>query len=171
MEPIMHFALIFAVAALLGFRLRWALIAGLAGATPDLDFLFSVHPSITHSLLPPLLLAGLSVIVLRKTEIGSRLLLVALSFGSHALLDFSHGNYVPILWPLSDKAYGLSFGLKFHMSAPSITWTFQIVEKAYDYGVPMVSDGMVLGSNGFTIAVFIVAAVLIARLNTERRCA
>jgi len=42
------------LAALLGFRLRWALAIGIVAMLPDLDIFFYTHWSIDHSILPPI---------------------------------------------------------------------------------------------------------------------
>ncbi len=59
MAPVLHFAIPFALAALLGFRLKWALAVGLIAMLPDLDIFFTIDQSITSNPLSVFLLTYL----------------------------------------------------------------------------------------------------------------
>jgi len=169
MDPSLHFAIPFAVVLLLGFRLRWALVAGLMGAAPDLDILLFTHRSVTHSVLPAAVLMAVSALAIRKPRLSSPIALSAASWGSHSLLDFSEG-YVPLLWPLSEDAYRLMFVFKLHMaSSPSVTWTFEILRKPYDYGAFTILDASVLTAEGLVLAAIILAMSLAVRWNLRSR--
>ena len=95
-----HFAVPFALSApLLGMR-RGLLVATIA-LLPDLDALFYIHRSLTHSLI---ILAAVSIpptllLSLRKTELRWLMAALVLGLFSHVALDALQ-TYTPLLYPL-----------------------------------------------------------------------
>ena len=105
MEPLIHFVVPFTALMLVGVEARKALPISLLAVLPDLDALFLVHRSPSHSLvvvlsvMVPLLLLTYKF----KPRLQGYVLLALLAVGSHLVLDLFTG-YIPILWPL----YGYS---------------------------------------------------------------
>jgi hypothetical protein len=56
-EPLIHFTVLFAAFTALRVKPKSALLLSLLALTPDLDVLFRVHRSPSHSLIPLLALA------------------------------------------------------------------------------------------------------------------
>ena len=99
MEPALHFAIAFALAALMWRRLSSALLAGALTLLPDLDLLLGSHRSASHSLLLALLPLAISLAI-RRPSAKHPLQVLSLALAAHVLLDFATG-FAPVLWPLS----------------------------------------------------------------------
>lgn len=110
------------------FPLHYVLIAGLAGAAPDLDIavywvlhffgftLNEVHRTFTHSLLVPLLFLVLffvfrkaDTISIRKHKLNWGMIFLMISFGTfiHILLDTLLSGPVMLFYPFSYVLYGM----------------------------------------------------------------
>ncbi|MCS7098464.1 MAG: glycosyltransferase [Candidatus Methanomethyliaceae archaeon] len=100
-DPLIHFALPFALSSLV-FKIRMAFLIGLIALLPDLDVIFKVHRSFTHSLL----IIGLLTIpfILWNNRVGVAALL---SLISHPIMDFFQ-TYTPILYPLIQDSLKIS---------------------------------------------------------------
>ena len=112
MEALLHFVLPLLAFTLLGVKPRKAFPLALLGVLPDLDVLFLVHRSLSHSLIiiglasfPFFLLSFvLKPRTLRTVWLGF------LSVASHPILDLFSG-YTPILWPLHPYSLWVEAGL------------------------------------------------------------
>ncbi len=130
MEPILHFAIPFAIIAILGFKLRWAFLGGVFGILPDFDVFALVHRSGTHSILIPLAILIIPIFI-KNSKIRIPLLALSIGLLSHVLFDFATW-YTPILWPISQDAYRLVFEWNFHLgSAPTTFFTLNILAQPY----------------------------------------
>jgi len=160
MEPLLHFAIAFALAVLLGLRLRWALALGLVGILPDLDVLFFMHRSVSHSILPPLSLLLLSLIAWRSSRLKVPLSAISLGWASHSFLDLID-DYTPVLFPLSSKSYRLVFESNIIIgSRPSISMSLTALEKSYNYGAFTYLDAPLFTASGLAIGLIIIALAL-----------
>jgi len=157
MEPILHFAIAFALAALLRLKLKWALTLGLVSILPDLDVLFFMHRSVSHSILPPLSLLLLSLIISRlKVPLSA----ISLGWASHSFLDLID-DYTPVLFPLSSKSYRLVFESNIIIgSRPSISMSLVTLEKSYNYGAFTYLDAPLFTASGLAIGLIIIALAL-----------
>jgi len=99
-----HFAIAFALTSpFLG--ARRALVAGVIALLPDLDVLFHVHRSMTHSVAVLLVFALPLAYLAHKNGVGWRALVLAVaSLLSHPILDMFQ-DYTPILYPFSDSVF------------------------------------------------------------------
>jgi membrane-bound metal-dependent hydrolase YbcI (DUF457 family) len=106
MEPLLHVVLPFVALVLLGLEPQKALPLGLLGILPDLDVIFLIHRSISHSTVVTILLAApiLLYVWYKKPGYRSYALLGLMAVLSHQILDLFNG-YTPILWPLSQESY------------------------------------------------------------------
>ena len=112
MEPLLHVVVPFTALTLLGIKPRAALPLALLGALPDLDALFLVHRSMSHSAII-LTLAWTPVLAatwLRRPKHRLHAVTGLLVLLSHPIIDMT-GGYTPILWPLLDDSIRLSLSL------------------------------------------------------------
>lgn len=84
-------------------------LCAVAGAAPDLDFLWGRHNMETHS-LGAAILAGLAVFAWTRGNSPRLALAVALAWSSHVLFDWLGSDDTPplgvmALWPLSSSFY------------------------------------------------------------------
>ena len=101
MEPLIHFVVPFTALMLVGIEARRALPISLLAVLPDLDALFLVHRSLSHSLIVVLsvMVPLLSLTYKFKPRLQGYAFLALLAVGSHLILDLFAG-YTPLLWPL-----------------------------------------------------------------------
>jgi len=160
MEPLLHFAIAFALTLLLGLRLRWALALGLVGILPDIDVLFFMHRSVSHSILPPLSLLLLSLIAWRSSRLKVPLTAISLGWASHSFLDLID-DYTPVLFPLSSKSYRLVFESNIIIgSRPSVSMSLTTLEKPYNYGAFTYLDAPLFTASGLAIGLILITLAL-----------
>jgi membrane-bound metal-dependent hydrolase YbcI (DUF457 family) len=99
-----HFAVAFALTSpFLG--ARRGLVAGVIALLPDLDVLFHVHRSATHSVIVLLFFALPAAYLAHRSGVGLRFLAFAVaSLLSHPILDVFQ-DYTPILYPFFDAVF------------------------------------------------------------------
>ena len=120
-EPLLHFAVPFVSLRAFGLDLRKVLFASLVALTPDLDVLFQVHRSQSHSLVLALVVLPLLVLTWNRKGLRSLVLLGAFGLFAHLILDLFQTS-TPLLWPILNQSIWISVMLNFHMgSAPLIT--------------------------------------------------
>jgi len=160
MEPLLHFAIAFTLAAVLRFRLKWALALGLVGILPDLDVLFFMHRSVSHSMLPPLFLLLAIPLIWKSSRIKMPLLAVFLTWISHGFLDFIE-SHTPILFPLSSKSYKLVFqSTLFIESRPFVSMSLEVLEKPYNNGYFTSFDAPLFTAGGIALGLILIALAL-----------
>jgi len=115
MEPLLHFTIPFVVLVLAGIHVRKALPISALTLIPDLDVLFHIHKSISHSITIPMAVAMLLLLrrrVMDRNVVATSLLAVC----SHSILDVFTG-YTPIFWPLFVESIWLQVDVWGHMGS------------------------------------------------------
>jgi hypothetical protein len=108
LEPLLHVVLPFTALVLGGVKPHKAAPLAVLGIVPDLDALFLVHRSISHSaVILSLAWAPILAITYFKPRYRKLGLLVLLS---HPVIDMM-GSSTPILWPLLDTSIHISLSL------------------------------------------------------------
>jgi len=128
-EPLIHFAVPFAVFTAFGVKPKRALAISLLALTPDLDVLFHVHRSATHSLVA-LLSVAVPVLALtwKRKPYRNLLILASMAVASHILLDLS--GYTPVFYPLVQDSYRVAVGCDIHYgSVPALSFNAKIHSK------------------------------------------
>ena len=125
MEPILHVLIPFIILYVLGVDPRKALIFGVIGVLPDLDFFFGSHRSLTHSII---VLGAAGVIAMLyvknfKPDATKDVSYILFSLGSHLVFDVFTGASI-LFWPISAIPVNLSFALIVQMSNFSINPVF-----------------------------------------------
>jgi len=110
-EPALHFSIPFSVLSYLRLDPAMCLIVSVAALVPDLDILFRVHRSVSHSAVLYLPVAVLGIVASVYSSCWSVLLFATwFSLTSHVLLDTVSG-FSPIFWPLSKEEVCVSVAL------------------------------------------------------------
>ena len=125
-EPLIHFVVPFAALMLGGVTVGKAFPIALFALVPDLDTLFRVHRSPSHS-MAILLCVAVPLLLLTyrfRPRLHGYTLLGSLSVASHLVLDLFDG-YAPILWPLYNRSVWVKTEFLVHFGgsvsmAPSI---------------------------------------------------
>jgi len=127
-EPLIHFIVPFTALTLVGVKFRKALPISLLAILPDLDALFLVHRSLSHSLvvLLSVMVPFLLLTYKFKPSLYSYGFLGLMSVASHLVLDLFAG-YTPILWPLYGYSAWIQVGLVAHVgSSPSLALSAKV---------------------------------------------
>lgn len=118
MEPLVHVVVPFVALTLWGCRFKVAFPLSLLGLLPDLDALFLVHRSFSHSLV---VLAAVAVplwwAVQRFRPRFSRMVWLGfLCVASHLILDMFTG-YTPLFWPVYNLSVWIHAELGVHIGS------------------------------------------------------
>ncbi|MEM2026505.1 MAG: metal-dependent hydrolase [Nitrososphaerota archaeon] len=161
-EPALHFSIVFALTApRLG--VKKALLLSLIALLPDLDILFHVHRSMSHSIVVlsfaflPILMA---VYFFKRNYIGFTLLCLMAVLG-HSLMDCFQ-TYTPILYPALDKSLWIDAGGQLIMSSEGFKLKASVsVKDALTVFEPFeAKDAPIFTSEGFLMSLLLVIVPL-----------
>ncbi|MEM2178051.1 MAG: glycosyltransferase [Candidatus Methanomethylicaceae archaeon] len=165
-ELLLHFSIPFALTALRLGLMKAILISTLA-LLPDLDVLFHIHRSMSHSIII-LILAYLPILIfVYKFKNFNLALIGLLALLTHLFLD-SFQTYTPLLYPIIDKSIWFRIEGGLLISGLSIKPEFQAVIK----DVPTVFkhfevlDAPLFTSEGLSISLILIIPTLIFSLKS-----
>lgn len=164
MEPLIHFAAPLAALTALGFQPEVAALFSLLALAPDLDVLFRVHRSISHSLIP-LLMAALPLLVFTRGNPGIRglVLLGLLSVASHLLLDLT--EYTPLLYPLVRDSFRLKVDLELHYgSGPRFDLHLGLLSRPTRFKRFRSLNAQLVTGQGLMISLLLLTPILLGQL-------
>lgn len=108
-EPPLYFAVPFVSLEAAGVDWRRALFASVVALTPDLDLLFHVHRSQTHSVVVLVIIVlPILALVHKNRTVRGLLLLGATGLTIPLVLDL-FGSSTPLFWPLLNEPLLVSF--------------------------------------------------------------
>lgn len=151
-EPLLHFAVPFASLRAVGLDLRKALFVSLIALTPDIDVLFQVHRSQSHSfILLALVTLPLLILTWNRKSLRSLVLLGAFGVSAHIALDLFQSS-TPALWPLVNESFWIPFTQYLHMgSAAAVTGSVAVrmeqtgIERFTSFDAPILTgEGLAL---------------------------
>lgn len=162
MEPLIHFIIIFTALILANVKFKKALFASLLSLLPDLDALFLIHRSFSHSII--VLLIGTIVLLWiahKKQKYQDYVLIGFIGILSHLILDLFSG-YTPILWPLYNYSLWIKVDFIAHInSSLSFTYNMKIVESPIDFHKIPRLDAPLFTSEGLIISIILFIAIII----------
>jgi len=163
MEPLVHFVLPFASLMLIGVEAKRAFPISLVALLPDLDALFLVHRSISHSILVVLIVIAPFLLLTHKfkPKLQSYAFLALMAVASHLVLDLFAG-YTPILWPLYDYSAWVQIELVTHIgSSPSFVPSARLFTKPTTFQKFQSFDAPLFTGEGFILSVVLLMPVLL----------
>lgn len=118
MEPLIHFVVPFTALMLWRVGFKKALPLSLLAVIPDLDVLFWVHRSFSHSLIAVLgvTLPGILLVHRFQPNLYRMAWMGCLCVVSHPVMDLFAG-YTPLLWPVYNHAVWIQTGLSIHIGS------------------------------------------------------
>jgi len=160
-EPLLHLTVPFA--ALKAARLDWrtALFTSIVALIPDLDVLFHVHRSLTHSILI-LALITLPILALthRNRTLRNLTLLGIIGVLSHLALDL-FSDYTPLLWPLLNESFWVSTNLDVQLkSFPTLITSVKLLIKPTTFPTFQSLQAPLVTSTGVGISLLLLAPTL-----------
>ena len=161
MEPLVHFALPLTALLLLGIELRTAAPLALLGILPDLDALFMIHRSLSHSLVVMALLFLAILLVTRRYRLAPQRIVVLafLVVASHIVLDLN--GLTPILWPIIPYDVSIRFALNIVLdSGVGLTPSFKVATAPPDFSVVAKIDYPLFTEQGLLLTAVLMIPVL-----------
>jgi membrane-bound metal-dependent hydrolase YbcI (DUF457 family) len=172
-ELSLHFAVTFAlVAPVLG--LRKAAIVSFISLLPDLDFLFYLHRSLSHSITILLVVSLVAVSFVRrlKPSLFSLTSIGCLSLLAHPIMDIFSGP-TPLLWPLVKESVSMSVNVALVAGGSlRFSWTFLVEWFPASVSPIPVTQGAMVGpiftSEGFVVSLLLVAVPILVVLLRQK---
>jgi len=161
-EPLLHFAVPFASLRAFGLDLRKVMFASLVALTPDIDVLFQVHRSQTHSVvLLALVAAPLLALTWNRRSLRSLVLLGAFGVSVHLVLDLFQSS-TPVLWPLLNESIWIPVTLYLHIgSAAAVPGSATVHIEPAAIGRFASFDAPILTGEGLVLSVVLLAPTLV----------
>lgn len=170
MEPLLHFAMPFLAFLLIGLHHKEAFLLSLLALAPDLDALFLVHRSFTHSIICLSMIFVPTMLLLRRLK-PEMLKYVSMGFfaiASHLIMDVFTG-YTPVLWPLYDFSVWVFLDLTAHVgSLPSLALRFTLLTEPITFVAAKSLDAPIFTSYGLAIAIVLTIPVSISLIKMRR---
>ncbi len=168
-EPLIHFIIPLFLLIMLGINLKKSVLISSLAIIPDLDVIFGVHRSGSHSIIIILIVSIAIILILNYLKIGknSEYLLATLVLLSHPFMDM-FGSYTPILWPVADKSIYIFTELTTNMnSVLDLNLIFKInFEKTIFYKING-GDGPIFTSQGFGISLVLLTGLLMKNISVK----
>ena len=168
-ELLLHFSIPFAISApIIG--VKRALIVGFISLLPDLDVLFHVHRSMSHSLVLLSIIVVACILISQKIGRGVKLVTASgLGLLSHPLLDLFQSP-TPILYPLSQYSYHISPELFVTISEEIISHPAISIESEPVNFVRFHSmDAPIFTDTGFIISLLLISIPMIYSIHFSYR--
>jgi len=153
-------------------RLRYALVLAFMGVLPDIDVVFRVHRSLTHSLVLTAVPFLLVLVTLRHAKPGCNtfVLLGMALYDIHILMDLFIAP-TPILWPLINASMTLNVEIYAILNsqglelAPKLT----LINTPCDFTQKPLLGGALLSTTGVITAVTTTSILSIEWLLSRKR--
>jgi len=168
-ELLLHFSIPFALSApIIG--VRRALVVGFISILPDLDVLFHVHRSISHSIVLLSIIVVACILLSHMIGRGAKFVTASgLGLLSHPLLDLFQSS-TPVLYPLSRYSYHISPELFVSISEeiiprPAISIESEPVNFIHFHSV----DAPIFTDTGFIISLLLISIPMIYSMRLSYR--
>lgn len=168
-EPLIHFIVPLFLLIMLGINVKKSVLLSSLAIIPDLDVIFGVHRSSSHSIIVILISTITIVLILNYLRMGkkSEYLLAVLVLLSHPFMDM-FGWYTPILWPATDKSIYIFTELTTNMNnLLDLNLIFNVnFEKTVFYKING-GDGPIFTSQGFGITLVLLTGLVLKNLSIK----
>ena len=145
-------------------RLKKAFLLSLLALTPDLDALFHIHRSISHSAIILLAITSLIWLAARKPWIRTQIPFALFALISHLILDVFTG-YTPILWPLSQSSIWIQMELRAYLrSSPSLRLSTHLLFEPTQFQRFESLDAPLFTSEGLIASLMLITPILMKKL-------
>jgi len=162
-EPLVHFVVPLAALLLFGVELKKALSVSLFALLPDVDALFLVHRSLSHSIVVMLIVVAPFLVLIYKFKPRLQVygLLGLLATVSHSVLDVFNG-FTPILWPLYNYSVWIQAGLGVHIgSSPSVMSSARLLFEPVRFESFQGLDAPLFTGEGLILSLVLLSPVLL----------
>lgn len=160
-EPLMHFIVPFSILIMCGIGIKKSALFASFAILPDLDVLFHVHRSFSHSIFFILLLCAPAIIITaaRHSKRTRDAIIATLVILSHPFMDlFTY--FTPIFWPLYNKSIYIITEMTTNMDNVSqlhLLFDIKLEPVVFYHTVSM--DAPIFTSQGVAITLVILAGL------------
>ncbi len=159
-EPLLHFAVPFAIFRAFGINRRQAFLLSLFALLPDIDILFQVHRSFTHSIIFVMAIAVPLILFFKRRGRGLFALLATIAVATHLFLDLFCG-FTPILWPLLNEQIALTANFTVNFSSsPTFNLDLSCTTHPADFAEPMNFEGTIFSGEGVAVSALLFFSTL-----------
>ncbi|MFW6117226.1 MAG: metal-dependent hydrolase [Thermoproteota archaeon] len=169
MEPLIHVVVPLVVLTVWGVEFKKALPLSLLALLPDLDALFLVHRSFSHSLV---VLAGVALPLWWwsyrfKPRFSRWVGLASLSVASHLVMDLFCGH-TPLLWPIYNRAVWIQTELMITLGhSYSLDGMFQVATQPVSFQPFTSLDAPLITGQGLVLAGILLAPLAVKWLRSQ----
>ena len=168
-EPLLHIVIPYIALTSLGVKPKKAFIASLIAIIPDLDALFHVHRSQTHS-IPLILAVTIPIITLTwKTKLKEYTIPATIALITHPLLDLFAGP-TPILWPLLQQSIWITTQINITITQNTtikINPTIKIQTTPTTFQQTLNLDAPIITSQGLIITIILLTPTIIQTIKNK----
>lgn len=168
MEPIVHFIVPFIALTLVDVEFGKALPISFLAVLPDLDALFLVHRSLSHSIVVmSIVIAPFILLTYRfKPRLHGYVWLALFAVASHLVLDVFTG-YTPILWPLYGYSLWVQAELMVHIDgSASLSSSVKLLTKPITFQPFQSLDASLLTGGGLILSAVLLMPVFFKAFKT-----
>jgi len=158
-----HFVVPFAALLLFGLEFKKALPISLLALIPDVDALFLVHRSLSHSIVVMLIVVAPFLLLAYKfkPKFSGYAMLAFMAAASHSVLDV-FGGFTPLLWPLYNYSMWIKAGLGVYISSsPSVTSSAQLFLEPVRFELFRGLDAPLFTGEGLILSLVLLSPVLL----------
>ena len=152
------------------FSKRKALFISLFGILPDVDALFRIHRSITHSILIATVVSILALTLTKKfnNKFNLYVVIIYVTYSTHIIMDLFTG-YTPILWPITNLEYMVVFNLSGIVLANGLLVNpyIEIVSEPVNFNIQPEVSGFLISDTGIATFTGIVIILAIEELSKK----
>lgn len=162
-EPLIHFIIPFILLVMFGFNMKKATFFSLFALLPDLDVLFHIHRSFSHSIFFLFLFAVPAIVLTSKFYKNYRgdVIIISLVILSHIFMD-CFDNYTPVFWPLYNESILIVAELTTNMNnVMDLNFIFNVTVKPIAFYKTTNLDTAIFSSLGFAVSLIFVICIIL----------
>ena len=165
-EPLIHFIVPFSVLIMCGIGVKKATLFASLAILPDLDVLFHIHRSFSHSIFFILLFCApvITIAAAKHSKWTTDAIVATLVLLSHPFMDlFTY--YTPIFWPLYNNAIYIIAEMMMNMDNVSqVHLLFEIKLEPVMFYHTISMDAPIFTSQGVAITSVILIGLILKRI-------
>ena len=165
-EPLVHYIIPFIILGMLGISIKKAALFSLLAILPDIDVIFHIHRSFSHSFFFILFFAVPAIIIINNyyKPLFNDSIIAALIVLTHPFMDM-FDNYTPVFWPLYSKSIRLVTECTTNMNNVfDLNFNFNILTKPIVFYRPGLIDTHIFSSVGVGVSILLLTGLILKHL-------
>jgi membrane-bound metal-dependent hydrolase YbcI (DUF457 family) len=162
-EPLVHFIIPLILLVMFGFSIKKATFISSLAVLPDLDVLFHIHRSISHSIFFILMVSFPAILITKKyyKDKFNESIISALVILSHPFMDM-FTDFTPVFWPLFNKSIHIVSELTTNMNdVLDLNLTLQVYFKPIAFYRTTNIDAPIFSSAGVGVSLVLLIGLIL----------